>query len=324
MPRPRKLWFRKQTKTWHVQIDGKQHNLHTDDKAEAEIKFHELMLERPEPHSSEQLVVILDKFLEWVQVEQPRSYSWYAGYIQSFVDVHPKLLASELKPIHVEEWASQGKAKRAKITAMKRALNWAAEMQIIPYSPIAKMRRPASGVRTDIVSEAEFQELLSKINDACFRDLLDFSMETGCRPQEAKAVEDRHVDFDKSCFVLHYTEAKKEKTRVVFLTDRAVELLRNNWKEGIIFRNSRGTPWTANAVRCRFKRLEEKVGRRYCQYLFRHSWITQKLRAGVDSHIVARLAGHSDTKMIDRVYSKVAEDHKYMLEQARRSASDQK
>ena len=77
MARPRKMWFRKQTKTWHVQIDGTQHNLRTDDKAKAETKYHELMLERPVPPSNEHLVVILDKFLDWVQAEQPRSYTWY-------------------------------------------------------------------------------------------------------------------------------------------------------------------------------------------------------------------------------------------------------
>ena len=77
-----------------------------------------------------------------------------------------------------------------------------------------------------------------------------------------------------------------------------------------------GRRWTGSAVKCRFDRLEEKLGRRYFQYMFRHTWITKKLRSGVDSHIVAALAGHSDTKMLDKVYSHVAEDHEFMLEQA--------
>ena len=77
MARPRKLWFRQQTQTWHVQIDGRQHNLGTSDREEAETKYHKLMAERPEPPTAEHLVAILDKFLEWVQAEHPRSYSWY-------------------------------------------------------------------------------------------------------------------------------------------------------------------------------------------------------------------------------------------------------
>jgi hypothetical protein len=54
--------------------------------------------------------------------------------------------------------------------------------------------------------------------------------------------------------------------------------------EGKLFRNTRGQPWTANAVRCRFRRLEDKVGRRWTQSGFRHTWIARKLAAGVDSH----------------------------------------
>jgi integrase len=317
MARPRKLWFRKQTQTWHVQIDGKQHNLRTADKERAEAEFHKLMVERHNAPSDDHLVPILDKFLGWVQSHQPKSYRWYRDYIQSFVSEHPRLLASELKPIHVEEWASKGKAKRAKITAMKRALNWATEMQLVPYSPIAKMKRPAVGSRNKMVTEDEFRELLGHIPQKCFRDLIEFSWETGARPQEVKNIEDRHVDFDKSCVVLPHSEAKGDKTRVVFLTDRAIELLRENWQTGVIFRNSRNEPWTSNAVRSRFLRLEDKLGKRYWQYLFRHAWITRKLKAGVDSHVVAALAGHSDTKIIDRVYSHVSDDHEFMLKQAR-------
>ena len=47
-----------------------------------------------------------------------------------------------------------------------------------------------------------------------------------------------------------------------------------------------------------------------------------KLIAGVPTHTVAQLAGHRDSRMIDKHYSKVAQDHKYMLEQARKDITD--
>ena len=125
--------------------------------------------------------------------------------------------------------------------------------------------------------------------------------------------------------MISYREAKgKQEARAVYLTDKAVEILKRNWREGIIFRNTRGEPWTSNAVRCRFERLEEKVGKRYCQYLLRHSFITRKLLAGVDSHVVVQLVGHKDGRMIDKHYSKIAQNHKFLAEQAKRDvdASD--
>ncbi len=61
-----------------------------------------------------------------------------------------------------------------------------------------------------------------------------------------------------------------------------------------------------------------KYGRRFNMYAFRRAFITRKIIAGVDSHVVAKLSGHASTAMIDRHYSQVAADHKFMLEQARR------
>ncbi len=62
----------------------------------------------------------------------------------------------------------------------------------------------------------------------------------------------------------------------------------------------------------------KQYAKRFRQYDLRHSFVTRKLRAGVDSHIVAALVGHKDTKMIDTVYSHVADDHRFMLAEAKK------
>ncbi len=108
---------------------------------------------------------------------------------------------------------------------------------------------------------------------------------------------------------------------IYFPTTRSLEIIRrlvNEHPDGPLFLNLAGNPWTRFAVKCRFDRLQEKMGKRYRQYDFRHSFITRKLLAGVDSHIVAALAGHRDTKMIDSTYSHIADDYKVMLEQAKK------
>jgi integrase len=61
-----------------------------------------------------------------------------------------------------------------------------------------------------------------------------------------------------------------------------------------------------------------KYGKRFNHYAFRRTFITEKIIAGVDSHVVARLAGHQSTAMIDRHYSAVANDHEFMLREAQR------
>ena len=68
----------------------------------------------------------------------------------------------------------------------------------------------------------------------------------------------------------------------------------------------------------RLEDLEHVLGRRIRHYDLRHTKITDWLASGVDSHFVAKLAGHTSTRIIDTLYSHIAEDHAYMLEQAKR------
>jgi integrase len=62
----------------------------------------------------------------------------------------------------------------------------------------------------------------------------------------------------------------------------------------------------------------QQYGKRFNHYAFRRTFITRKIIAGVDSHVVAKLAGHQSTAMIDKHYSQVASDHEFMLQQAMR------
>jgi integrase len=65
-------------------------------------------------------------------------------------------------------------------------------------------------------------------------------------------------------------------------------------------------------------RQARAYGKRFNHYAFRRTFITRKIIAGVDSHVVAKLAGHQSTAMIDRHYSQVADDAEFMLRQAMR------
>jgi integrase len=92
-------------------------------------------------------------------------------------------------------------------------------------------------------------------------------------------------------------------------------------------RRQRGTgkevpkkPWELRKE-ARMKLITEKAkkhGKRIKHYDFRRTWITRKIIAGVDSHVVAKLSGHQSTAMIDRHYSAVANDHEFMLKMAGR------
>jgi integrase len=329
MSRESKPWYWEARKTWAVYIDGVKHILGPD-KAEATRQFHNLMGREKSPQrpvGPNSVTALLDDFLTWTQENRSgKTYRGYKDYCQSFVSKYPTLRSDQLTSAEVTAWLNgqttwNATTKRGAITALMRAFNWAVKNRGLVKNPIIGMEKPAAKTRTQIIAADEFEAILNTIKDSCFAELLKVSYDCGGRPQEVKQLEARHVDLAKQRAVLPADEAKgKKRARVIYFpTPRALEIIKRQvekFPQGKIFRNRRGRAWSASAVKCRFARLEEKLGKRYRQYDFRHTFITRKLLAGVDSHVVATLAGHADTTMIHKVYSAVAEDHQFMLEAA--------
>ena len=187
----------------------------------------------------------------------------------------------------------------------------------IDRSPIAGMEKPEAKKRDVLISEAEFNTIL-KHASAEFSDLLVVSWETGCRPQEVKPLEAHHVQLDQHRWVLPPEEAKgKKRPRIVYMTPKAEEIVRRlveQYPEGKIFRNVRGRPWTADAVKCTFERLEEKLGKRYCQYNLRHAFGHRMLtERKLDSLVVAELMGHTSPQMLATTYSHLNANPDHLL-----------
>lgn len=321
-------WWWEERKGYYSFVRGSRLRL-GDTKKQADEELKRLLKEeRQEAPDRTLLAVLLDDFLDFVRENRAaKTYQGYRDYCQSFLRAFPTLETDELSPDHVTAWL-KGKTwnsttKRGAITCLQRALNWARKNKGLKINVLAGMEKPTAKRRTGIITDDEFKALLAQVIDAEFRELLIFSFDCGCRPQESKTLEARHVDLAKKRAVFPAEEAKgKRHPRAIYIpTARSLKIVKQriqSFPGGPIFRNRRGSPWTASAVKCRFDRLEEKVGKRFSQYVFRHTWITRKLLAGVDSHVVAALSGHSDSSMIDRVYSHVADDHQFMLAAAKK------
>ena len=151
--------------------------------------------------------------------------------------------------------------------------------------------RPA-GCKEQIVTPEEFQKILAVVKDEKFQDLLTVSFtENRHRPQEALCVEARHVDLGNASWVFPPSEAKGGRLpRVVYLPPISMQIterLMGRRPEGTLFRNSDGGEWTADAVNCRFGRIQKKLNVRYSLYALRHSWVNRMLMNGVDGLTVA-------------------------------------
>ena len=339
MARIPKPWFREDRQAWFVTINGERHNLGADEK-EAKRKYHELMAApdaKPVAKPVEDgftVAEIFDKFLDWCgKHRSPKTYEWNRYRIQMFIDamgdaVH--IAAAALKPFHLMEWVDKhtnpsddkiskwsSTYRRGIISAVQRPLNWAVRMGYIQENPIRHIEKPAVTRREAVVTTEQWPVIRDRYKEGDpFRNLLDFSWETGCRPEEVKKIEARHVQIEQHRIVFPKEEAKgKKKPRVIYMTPRAEAIIKPCLETvGCIFRNADGKPWTSFAINCRFCRLEKHLGVKFCAYSFRHGFGTRKLEEGHDHLTVAAWMGHSDGSMLAKFYSHIGEREDYLLD----------
>ncbi len=262
------------------------------------------------------LAFLVRKYLDWCSKHRsPRSLEWYEGHLKGFLVYlgdQADIPITHLKPYHVVEWVDSHNNwgdtyKRGAIVAVQRACNWAEELGHIESHTLKKIKKPPARRRDNPMTPEDVQAILAHLPDGDpFRDLFQFIWHSGCRPQEARQLEPRHIQLEHERIVIPKEEAKgKRYPRVIYLSGPALEIvtrLMGIRTEGKLFRNNRGDPWTKYAVCNRMHRLSRATGRKKAMYDARHGFATRKLVQGHDHLTVAELMGHRDGTMLAKVY----------------------
>lgn len=310
---------------YYAQVGGQQLQLGTK-KGHAEKRLKELLQSRPRQTGPNPRVEdLVATFLAWsAKNNEPGTYGWYKSHLDNFKAFLPSgLRLTQLKRFHLTNWLSECYAgmsanyRNAAGRCAKRAIQWCEDEQLIEVrSPLAKAKLPEPERRELTIDEPQWQTLLNLLENRWghnyddFREFLTVIWETGCRPFEARIVEARYFDSTNRCWRFPTKLSKgKKRQRIVYLTDEAYAITERRalkYPVGPIFRQQDGGPWDKNAIRCKFRRLKDKLGLpELCSYTLRHSFATRMLQAGVDSHVVAKLMGHTSTRMLEQRYSHI-------------------
>ena len=248
---------------------------------------------------------LMDEFLDWTQEHRAsRTFEFYQVRLNRFVKDAADMDCLNLKTFHVQKWLDGkkwGSTYRARFVAsIKRCFNWAVRQGYLKTNPIQFLEKPKANKRETPVTRCEYKALLANVSKKDpFYDLVVFSWETGCRPQESFRFTSGDVDEKNMRIVMENPKARGPKWRVIHLNKKAMKIVKKHKNDdGPVFRNSRGNPWTPNLCSNRFDRLKEKVGRLIALYDFRHAYGTDMLKDGVDPLTVAELMGHTKVKML--------------------------
>lgn len=266
------------------------------------------------------------KFLNWCAAHQePRTHEWYANYVYHYLEHlgdKAKLPAMDMKPYQVEEWVDGQPTwgdnySRGAVVAINRVYNWGERRGYVTHNPIKTTHKPPAQRRNIYLKAPDYDKILGLLpsNDP-FRDLLIFVWTVGCRPQEVRHIEYRHLHLDGGYILFPKEESKgKKQPRKIILNDVAMDIIKKNIgdrTEGKVFLNTRGNPWTKYSICNRMYRLSQQTGTRMFMYGVRHSWATRKLKAGHGHLQIAACMGHTDGSMLSKVYSHIDEDNEHL------------
>jgi site-specific recombinase XerD len=157
-----------------------------------------------------------------------------------------------------------------------------------------------------VISRAEVEALLGKIDPLVCRMVAMTAYGTGLRISEALALETR--DIDGKAGLIHVRHGKGDRPRLVMLPRRLLETLREYWRLArppgpLLFPGQDCSkplcPDTVRrAVHCAAAALG--IARRVTMHAFRHSFATHLLESGEDLRTIQVLLGHRSIRNTTR------------------------
>lgn len=259
---------------------------------------------------------LADRYGEWMDREvaaerlAPKTLDYYQRQLQRFLDtIGGQRPAMGVLPHEAEMY----KTSWHSLQAVQRLYNWGVKMGLLKENPIRSVQLPDAGQRQRILTPAQTVRALRGA-DRHFRPFLLGMRHTIARPQEIRAVQWKHFISDPvPMFALKEFKSKKRRkdrktaVRLIPLDDRMLRLLVRLARrtapvpDAHIFSNRFGKPWSANAVRCRMRRLRQAVGlgvdengEQVVCYTMRHTSATRASARGVRDRLLAELMGHSN------------------------------
>jgi site-specific recombinase XerD len=243
-----------------------------------------------------------------------KSYLYYAArFVRHFHRPPAQMGKAEIREflLALEQRGESGSSLKLYVAGIRFlyavTLERPAEVEHIPW-PRVVQKLPA------VVSRAEVEALLGKIEPLVCRMVVMTAYGTGLRISEALALETR--DIDSRAGIIHVRRGKGGRPRLVMLPRRLLETLRAYWRLArppgpLLFPGQdRSKPLCPDTVRRAVHCAAAALGieRRVTMHAFRHSFATHLLESGEDLRTIQVLLGHRSIRNTTR-YLQVSTQH---------------
>jgi site-specific recombinase XerD len=148
------------------------------------------------------------------------------------------------------------------------------------------------------------KEQLSKIENIKHKSILSLTYSVGLRVSEV--INLKIEDIDSKRMIIHIKNAKGRKDRVVPLSQKVLELLREYFKEyrpiKYLFNGQNSLKYSSGSCN---QIVKKYLGEKYHIHQLRHSCATNLLENGTDLKIIQKILGHSNVKTTE-IYTHVS------------------
>ena len=270
---------------------------------------------------------LAQRFCTWAEkCRHKTTVDVYRHYFRRFVGECGNMRVDRVRPCTLTAWAKTWHASQAIV----RLFRWAKdEACLIRVNPLASVQHPPKGQRCRVCTPREAARVL-RGSARDLRRLLLAYRETFARPGELRAATwesieprgtreemRRALQSGRAKIVLRDYKSRKRRRmpnepRVILLSPRVGRLLCRLMPARMrpaakIFLTARGHAWTANALRCRMRRLRASLeltrdgrGENLVPYTWRHTGATLASALGVRDRLLADVLGHTETSTTAR------------------------
>ncbi|MEW5907901.1 MAG: site-specific tyrosine recombinase/integron integrase [Patescibacteria group bacterium] len=261
------------------------------------------------------------EFLEYLEIEKGRSLKTienYDRYLKGFLDFaqisNPDQINDEIIRqfrLGLNRKNLKRKTQNYYLIALRVFLKYLAKRGIKSLVPERIELAKIPQRELDLITEEELEHLLDSPRDNNLKNLrdkaiLELLFSTGLRVSELCSLNREHIENSKSGEIS--VRGKGEKIRVVFLSDRAKQSLKNylekrrDVEEALFIRisnlqspisNLRLTPRSIERI-VKYYAIKAGISKKVTPHVIRHSFATDLLQAGADLRSVQSLLGHSN------------------------------
>jgi integrase len=247
----------------------------------------------------------------------PKTWEWYRFGLKTINAFEPFVnrKLDEITPEHISGFTAHLQSKGWEISsvnsvlrAVRIALNLAVDWGVIAVSPKVSLLE-GENHRERVISQSEEAKYLAAATEP-LSSVATVLIDSGMRPEECFKLRWENVSFSNGRHgTLRVLEGKtKAARRTLPLTQRVRNLLESRWENA--GKPEDGWIWPAatkqghvghDSIRVQHRNaLRDSKVNPFVIYSLRHTFLTRLGLSGCDVWTLARIAGHSSTKMAER------------------------